>query len=115
MTGVERSTCGLRVSPLLAASRSSNDGAKSSPTTRISGSAACSGATTPANPCSTISALTDAKAALRSIRSARSNSLVLLARLVQRLAPEPVDADLRGPWQHQRAAAAVAIDALERQ
>src|SRR5262245_12903403 len=62
-----------------------------------------------------IAGLSGANAALRSIRSARSTSFVLLARLVQRLAPQPVEADFGGPRQHQRAAAAVAIDALQRQ
>ena len=73
-----------------------------------------------------IAGLSGAKAALRSMRSERSMSLarnrieaqpslVLFARLVQRLAAEPVEANLRGPRQHQRAAAAIAIDALERQ
>src|SRR6185503_2458138 len=43
------------------------------------------------------------------------SSLVRFARLVQRLAPEPVEADFGRPRQHERAAAAVAVDALERQ
>src|SRR6476661_10061130 len=43
------------------------------------------------------------------------SSLVRFARLVQRLAPEPVEADFGRPRQHERAATAVAVDALERQ
>src|SRR6187455_400426 len=67
-------------------------------------------------PAKWIAGLSGANAALRSIRSERSmTSVVLLTRLVQRLAPEAIEANLRGPRQHQRAAAAVAIDALERQ
>ena len=71
--------------------------------------------------------LSGVNAALRSMRSERSMrcygvtwqataaaSLIRLARLVQRLAAEPVQADFGGPGQHQRAAAAVAIDAFER-
>src|SRR6187399_306326 len=67
-------------------------------------------------PAKWIAGLSGANAALRSIRSERSmTSVVLLARLVQRLASEAIETDLGGPWQHQRAAAAVAIDAFERQ
>src|SRR3954447_17757501 len=40
-------------------------------------------------------------------------SVVRFAGLVQRLAPDPVEAELGCPGQHQRAAAAIAIDALE--
>ena len=40
--------------------------------------------------------------------------VVRLARLVQRLAADTVEAELGGPWQHQRSTAAVAIDALQR-
>src|SRR5437870_12121869 len=39
--------------------------------------------------------------------------IVLLAGLIQALPAQAVEADLGGPRQHQRAAAAVAIDALE--
>src|SRR6476619_7523484 len=42
-------------------------------------------------------------------------SIVRFARLVERLAPETVEAELGRPRQHQRAAAAVAIEPLERQ
>src|SRR3954469_1616745 len=42
-------------------------------------------------------------------------SIVRFASLVQRLAPDPVEAKLGGPGQHQRAAAAVAVDALQRE
>src|SRR3954465_306884 len=61
-------------------------------------------------------ALSGANAALRSMRSERSmTSVVLLARLVQRLAAEAIEADLGGPRQHPRAAAAIAIDAFQGQ
>src|SRR5437016_72160 len=68
-----------------------------------------------------MAALPGVKAALRSMRSERSiaavisRSLVGLAGLVERLAADTIEADFRGPGQHQRAAAAVAIDAFQRQ
>src|SRR5438270_10144173 len=49
------------------------------------------------------------------MRSARSKLVVRLAGLVERLAADAIEAEFGGPWQHQRAAAAVAIDALQRQ
>src|SRR5262245_14869101 len=68
-----------------------------------------------------MAAFSGVKAAFLSMRSERSiaavtsRSFVGLAELVARLAADAVGAEFRRPWQHQRAAAAVAIDALERQ
>src|SRR5260370_40831953 len=71
-----------------------------------------------------MASLSGVKAALRSMRWERSIagvislvliSLVLLAGLVERLAADAVEADFRGPGQHERATAAVAIDALKRE
>ena len=51
--------------------------------------------------------------AYHSFLRASLHSLVLLARRVQALAAQAVEADFGRPGQHQRAAAAVAIDALQ--
>src|ERR1700693_2446223 len=61
-----------------------------------------------------IAGLSGVNAALRSI-SRGPPLLVRFTGLVQRLAADAVETELGGPRQHQRAAAAVAIDALERQ
>src|SRR6476659_10442962 len=45
----------------------------------------------------------------------RQASIVLFARLIKRLVADAIETDFRGPRQHERAAAAVAIDTLQRQ
>src|SRR3954451_19128056 len=53
--------------------------------------------------------------ACRAASGARLTGLVRLAALVERFAADAVEAELGSPWQHQRAAAAVAVDPLQRQ
>src|SRR5258708_13604209 len=64
-----------------------------------------------------VAGLPGVNAAFRSMRSERSifELIVRFAGLVQRFAADAVETELGGPWQHQRAAAAVAIDPLQRQ
>src|SRR6266513_1973897 len=54
-------------------------------------------------------------AAQRSMMREKFNSVVRLAGLVERLAADAIEAQLGGPWQHQRSAARIAVQALERQ
>ncbi len=60
--------------------------------------------------------LSGVNAAFRSMRSERSifELVVRFAGLVQRFAADAVETEFGGPWQHQRAAAAVAINPLQR-
>src|ERR1700682_3540941 len=69
------------------------------------------------SPSKMVAGLSGVNAAFRSMRSERSifELIVRLAGLVQRLAADAVETELGGPWQHQRTAAAVAIDPLQRQ
>src|ERR1700738_848371 len=62
-----------------------------------------------------VAGLSGVNAAFRSMRSERSifELVVRFAGLVQRLAADAVETELGGPWQHQRTAAAVAIDPLQ--
>src|SRR5258708_16853949 len=64
-----------------------------------------------------IAGLLGANASFHSMRSERSifELVVRRAGLVQRLAADAVETEFGGPRQHQRAAAAVAIDPLQRQ
>src|SRR3954454_24270898 len=61
--------------------------------------------------------LSGVNAAFRSMRSERSivELVVRFAGLVERFAPDAVETEFGGPWQHQRTAAAVAINSLQRQ
>src|SRR6202049_2540301 len=63
-----------------------------------------------------IAGLSGVNAAFRSMRSERSmvELVVRLAGLVQRFAADAVETEFGGPGQHQRTAAAVAIDPLQR-
>src|ERR1700683_889372 len=62
-----------------------------------------------------IAGLSGVNAAFRSMRSERSivELVVRFAGFVQRFAADAVETEFGGPWQHQRTAAAVAVDPLE--
>src|SRR3954470_13396179 len=64
-----------------------------------------------------MAALPGVNTAFRSMRSERSivELVVRFAGLVECFAPDAVETEFGGPWQHQRTAAAVAIDSLQRQ
>ena len=69
------------------------------------------------SPSKMIAGLSGVNAAFRSMRSERSifELVVQFAGLVQRFAADAVETEFGGPRQHQRTAAAVAIDPLQRQ